>query len=484
MDIKKITALELSNMIKAGEIASRDAVLSVIRNIEETDNDINAYITVNKESALAEAENIDKQIADGEAFGPLGGVPIAIKDNICTKGINTTCASKMLSNFIPPYNATVIDKIKAAGGIVLGKLNMDEFAMGSTGETSYFGPTKNALESTRVAGGSSSGAAAAVASGEAVIALGSDTGGSIRQPAAYNGLCGFKPTYGTVSRYGLIAYASSLDQIGPIAKCVSDCAAVMDVITGVDEKDSTTVCSGNAFLKNLNSDINGMKIAVLNQSFHDNVSEDIKSALNDTVEVYEKLGVSVDYIELPLLDTAVSDYYIIASAEASSNLSRYDGVKFGYRADDVNDINELFSKSRSEGFGQEVKKRIILGTFVLSSGYYDAYYRKALQFKNLLKCKFDEIFEKYDAVICPTTPTTAPRLCEIANNSMQMYLSDIFTVPANLAGLPALSVPCGKDKEGLPIGLQIIGQRGFDQKVLNLGFAYEQATSVLKEVSV
>ncbi len=484
MDIKNVTALELGKMIKTGEITSREAVLSIVENIEKTDKKLNAYVTVNRESALAEAEIIDNRIANGEDLGPLAGVPIAIKDNICTKNLRTTCASKMLESFVPQYDATVIEKIKSTGGIVLGKLNMDEFAMGSTGETSVFGATKNAIDSSRVAGGSSSGAAVAVASGEAVMALGSDTGGSIRQPAAYNGLCGLKPTYGTVSRYGLIAYASSLDQIGPVAKSVSDCAAMLDIISGVDEKDSTTVTSKDDFLNNLTSNIRGMKIAVLNQSFNESVSEDIKAAMLNSAMTFEKLGATVENVELPLLETAVSDYYIIASAEASSNLSRYDGVKFGHRAEEVKDINELFSKSRSEGFGNEVKKRIILGTFVLSSGYYDAYYRKALQFKNLLKCKFDEIFEKYDAVICPTAPSTAPKLGEIETNQMQMYLSDIFTVPANLAGLPALSVPCGKDKNGLPIGLQIIGQRGFDQKVLNLGFAFEQATADFREVSL
>lgn len=476
MDISKLTAVELGTAIKQGKISSYDAVKQVLESIEKTDKKINAYITVNADEALKKAKEIDQKIAEGVCVGPLSGVPIAVKDNICTKGIKTTCASKILGDFNPVYNASVIKRLEDNGAIVLGKTNLDEFAMGSTGETSYFGAVNNPWDITRASGGSSSGSAAAVASGEAVVALGSDTGGSIRQPVALCGVTGFKPTYGTVSRYGLIAHASSLDQIGPIAKDVRDCAAIMDAIGFKDLKDSTTLDTSADFLKNLNGDVKGLKIGLPRECFKaEGLDPEIAQRVMSVAEALKGIGATVEEIDLPFMDYAVPAYYIIASAEASSNLSRFDGVKYGYRSS-AEGLGEMYKTTRSEGFGDEVKRRIMLGTFVLSSGYFDAYYRKALKVKAVIKEHFDNVFQNYDVILCPVTPTTAPLKGEALKDPLKMYLSDIFTVSANIAGLPALSMPCGFDKSGLPIGAQLIGKAFCDQTVLNVGFAYQSVT--------
>lgn len=484
MRILDMTSLEISRAIKNKEFKCIDVINAVFDEIERKDSRINAYITLNKEKAFIRAEEVQLLIDKGELDSPLAGVPISIKDNICTKGIKTTCASKMLENFIPVYNATAVERLEKAGAIIIGKLNMDEFAMGSTGETSYFGATLNPYDNGKVAGGSSSGAAASVAARTSIISLGSDTGGSVRQPAAYCGVTGFKPTYGTVSRYGLIAYASSLDQIGPIGKDVSDCAAVTDIIRGKDALDSTSLDVGEkSLLSQLNGDIKGFKIAIPNECFADSLDNDVKARVLDMIRKLQELGAVVDYIDLPILDYIIPTYYIIASAEASSNLSRYDGVKYGFRSKNSDSFADLYLKSRSEGFGKEVKKRIMLGTFVLSSGYFDAYYRKALKSKAVIKNELDKVFLNYDAILTPTTPSTAPRINESLSEPLKMYLSDIYTVFANLAGLPALSVPCGFSSDGLPIGAQIIGNRLDDSKVLNIGFAYQNVTRFHKTMT-
>ncbi len=483
MNIFDYTALEVGALIKEGKLSCVDAVNAVFDAIEEKDDKVNAYITLNKEAALNRAKEVQTLIDNGTLTSPLAGVPFSIKDNICTKGLKTTCASKILGDFAPVYNATVIQKLEENGAIIIGKLNMDEFAMGSTSETSYYGTTKNPWDLNKVPGGSSGGSAASVAAKEAVVALGSDTGGSIRQPAAYCGVTGFKPTYGTVSRFGLIAYASSLDQIGPIGRDVADCAAVMDVISGKDAMDGTSLeVDYPEFLKGLNGDIKGMKIGLPKQCFEEGLGEDVKNNILAMADKLRELGAIVEEIEMPFLEFVIPAYYIIAAAEASSNLSRFDGVKYGFRAAEYEGITDLYNTTRSEGFGEEVKKRILLGTFVLSSGYYDAYYRKALKVKSVIKKNFDEIFSKYDAILSPNAPTTAPKLGESLSDPLQMYLSDIYTVSVNLAGLPGLSLPCGKDKDGMPVGAQIIGAALSDEKVLNIGYAYQKATDFHKSM--
>lgn len=474
MEICKLTAREISDYIKNREFTCTDAVNSFFDRIDRNDGQINAYITACREQALEKAHEIQKKIEKGLIDSPIAGVPVAIKDNICTKGIKTTCASKMLESFEPIYNASAVERLEKAGAIIIGKLNMDEFAMGSTGETSYFGAVKNPFDITKSAGGSSSGAAAAVSFCEAACALGSDTGGSIRQPAAHCGVTGFKPTYGTVSRYGLTAYASSMDTIGPIAKNAADCAAVFDVICGKDSLDGTSV----DIKKNSGSikKIQELHIAVPAKCFCDGTDEDVAKAVLNAADVFKAFGAAVEEIDLPFIKYVVPAYYILACAEASSNLARFDGVKYGFRCKDASSLNGLYEKTRAEGFGKEVKKRILLGTFVLSAGYYDAYYKKALQVKSYIKQQLDEIYKEYDLILMPCAPHTAPKLGESLNNALQMYLSDIFTVTANLAGLPAISVPCGFDRSGMPIGLQLIGQRMNDYTVLNTAQAYQQVT--------
>ena len=481
MELLDFTAVELGERIQSKEISVREATEAVLKAVEEKDGAYNAYISCFGEDALRQAEEVQKRLDQGEISGPLAGVPVAIKDNICVRGKNTTCASKMLENFKPPHDATVTEKLKAAGAVIVGKLNMDEFAMGSTNETSYFGPCKNPWDTDRAPGGSSGGAAAAVAVKEAFYTLGSDTGGSIRQPCSYCGVTGMKPTYGAVSRYGLIAYASSLDQIGPIGRDARDVAAALDIISGRDERDGTSVPSAlTDCYTSLNGEIKGLKIGIPAEYFGEGLEPDVKSRILEAAETLKSLGAELVEFPMKLLEYAVPAYYIIASAEASSNLSRYDGIKYGYRAEGVEDLYDLYLKSRSEGFGTEVKRRIMLGNFVLSSGYYDAYYNKALQVKALIKQEFDRAFEQCDAILSPTAPTTATRLGESLSDPLKMYLSDIYTVSVNLAGLPGLVMPCGRDEAGLPVGAQLIGRAFGEKTLLNLAFAYQQATDFHK----
>ncbi len=473
--ILDLTALELAEKIHSREITVVEATQAVLDAIDEIDKNINAVITIDREAALNQATLVQEKINKGKIASRLAGVPILIKDNICTAGMKTTCASKILGEFNPPYDATVIKKIKAANMIVIGKTNMDEFAMGSTTETSYYGATKNPVNLACVPGGSSGGSAAAVAAKEVFCALGSDTGGSIRQPASYCGVTGFKPTYGTVSRFGLIAYASSLDQIGPIAKDTKDCVALIDIIKGKDDFDGTSLeIKNEEYASSISGNVAGFKIAIPNECFDEGLDMEIKEKVLSMVKQLEDSGAIVENVDMKFLKYVVPAYYIMATAEASSNLSRFDGVKYGFRAENYDGLTDLYDATRSEGFGEEVKKRILLGTFVLSSGYYDAYYRKALKVKSIIKQGFDDLFAKYDVVVMPTTPNVAPKLGESLADPMKMYLSDIYTVSANIAGLPSLSIPCGFNKDGMPIGAQIIGQRLEDEKVLNLGVAYQK----------
>ncbi len=483
MDITKLSALELGKKIKEKEISVSEAVKLQIDRIKEKDSEYNCYVSVLEESSLAEAAEVQKRIDNGELDNaPLAGVPVAVKDNICTKGIKTTCSSKILHNFLPPYNATVVERLKAQGAIIIGKTNMDEFAMGSTTETSYFGITKNPRNTDYVPGGSSGGSAAAVAADEAFYALGSDTGGSIRQPSSFCGVTGIKPTYGTVSRYGLIAYASSLDQIGPIGKNVADCAAALDIISGHDSKDSTSVPTKSyEYLKALDGDIKGMKIGIPRGYLGNGLSDEVKENILEAAKELEKQGAILEEFDLEAVEYAIPAYYVIASAEASSNLSRYDGIKYGYRTPDFDGLQEVYKKTRSEGFGNEVKRRMMIGAFVLSSGYYDAYYNKALRVKAIIKEGFDKAFEKYDIILGPTAPTTAPKIGGSLADPLQMYLGDIYTVSVNLTGLPAISLPCGADSRGLPVGLQLIGKHFGEKDILKAAYRFEQSR---KEVAL
>lgn len=477
MDISALTAVELAEKIHSKEISVKEALDAYFAVIEEKDKDINAYISLNKEDAYAQAVRQQKEIDNGNVTSALAGVPIAVKDNICTKGINTTCASKILDGFVPTYDATAVERLKAAGMIIIGKTNMDEFAMGSTTETSYFGPTKNPVDTGHVPGGSSGGSCAAVAACEAPLALGSDTGGSIRQPSSFCGVTGLKPTYGAVSRYGLIAYGSSLDQIGPIAKDVRDCAAMMEIIAGKDKRDSTSIeMDDYGFTKVLGESVEGLKIGIPSEYFGDGLQKSVKEAIYAAADILKKNGAEVEEFSLGMLEYAIPAYYVIASAEASSNLERFDGVKYGYRAKDYDGLHDMYKKTRSQGFGSEVKRRIMLGSFVLSSGYYDAYYLKALRTKALIKKSFDKAFSKYDIILAPAAPTTAPKIGESLQDPIQMYLGDIYTVSVNLAGLPGISVPCGKDENGLPIGMQMIGDCFSEKTLLKAAYNYEQTS--------
>lgn len=466
MELAALTALELGQALKKGEVSPASALAAAKARIAACQGENNAFITVSEPLPAAP-----------EGTSPLAGVPMAYKDNICTKGTKTSCASKILGDFIPCYDATVAEKLSAAGAVSLGKLNMDEFAMGSTSETSFYGPVRNPWDLSRVPGGSSGGAAAAVAAGEVWYTIGSDTGGSIRQPAAYCGVTGMKPTYGTVSRYGLIAYASSLDQMGPIARSAADCAAVLDLIQGWDRRDGTSLKDGcGGLLASLSGDVRGLRIGVPADCFGEGLNGDVKKAVLAVADVLKSRGAHVEACSLPVMEYVVPAYYIIASAEASSNLSRFDGVKYGWRAEDYGDLTELYCKTRTEGFGAEVKRRILLGTFVLSAGYYDAYYKKALQAKAVIKAAYDEAFRRYDVLLTPVAPTTAPRLGESLSDPLKMYLSDIYTVPLNLAGLPGISIPCGFDAVGLPIGAQLIGPALGDGVILNAAHAFQLET--------
>ena len=475
--ILELSALDIGSKIKTGEITSVQATQAFLDAIESLDKDYKSYITVCRDSALARAAEVDSLIAQGRLTGDLAGVPIAIKDNICTKGTATTCASRMLANFVPPYDATVISKINAEGMVILGKTNMDEFAMGSTTETSYFGITSNPWDTDRVPGGSSGGSAACVAAALAPVALGSDTGGSIRQPASFCGVTGLKPTYGTVSRYGLVAFASSLDQIGPIGRDAVDLASLYNLICGVDEKDqSSTETTKLDIDKIRNYSVAGKTIGIPEEYFGEGIDPEVKAAVMDAVKVFESEGAKVERFTLPIMEYAIPTYYIIACAEACSNLSRYDGIKYGFRPEGVQDLGELYIRSRSEGFGMEVKRRIMIGNFVLSSGYYDAYYNKALQVKNLIYQAFNEAFSKYDVVIGPVAPTPALKAGESLSDPLKMYLGDICTVLINIVGLPAVSVPCGF-ASGLPVGMQIIGKHYSEETILGFASDFQRATS-------
>ena len=476
MEIQKLTAVSLGKKIKANEISVREALDAVFAQIDQTEDRYHAYVTLDKEGAYKQADAVQEKIDKGELTGALAGVPVAIKDNMCTKGLLTTCSSKILENYIPTYTASAVQNLTDAGCIIIGKTNMDEFAMGSTTETSYYGVTRNPHNPDHVPGGSSGGSAAAVALNECFFALGSDTGGSIRQPSAFCGITGMKPTYGTVSRYGLIAYGSSLDQIGPMTKNVTDCAAVLETIASYDKKDSTSMKREEYdFTSALVRDVKGLRIGLPKDYFGDGLDSEVKAAIFKAAETFKRMGAIVEEFDLGLVQYAIPAYYIIASAEASSNLERFDGVKYGYRTKEYGDLHSMYKKTRSEGFGSEVKRRIMLGSFVLSSGYYDAYYLKALKTKALIKQEFDKAFEKYDIILAPAAPTTAPLLGSSLQDPIKMYLSDIYTISANLAGIPGLSIPCGKDNKGLPIGMQLLGGCFQEKTLLRAGFAYEKA---------
>ncbi|MBR4292343.1 MAG: Asp-tRNA(Asn)/Glu-tRNA(Gln) amidotransferase subunit GatA [Clostridia bacterium] len=469
------TIHEYAELLKQRKLSSVELTKQYLARIEKADAQIGSYITVCPDDALAVAGKADERIAKGEAT-LLTGIPVGIKDNICTEGITTTCASKMLYNFVPPYDATVIKRLKNEGAVILGKLNMDEFAMGSSTESSYFKKTKNPYDLTRVPGGSSGGSAASVSADLAPYALGSDTGGSIRQPAAFCGNVGLKPTYGLVSRFGLIAFASSLDQIGSFTKDVTDCAIVLNAIADYDRMDSTSVYADKTdYTKALGLPLKGMKVGVPKQYLESGIQAEIREAVENAIKVYEILGAECEECSLPLSKYALPAYYLISSAEASSNLARFDGIKYGYRAEGCHSLAELYEKTRSEGFGEEVKRRIMLGSYALSSGYYDAYYKKAQQVRVLIKRDFAACFEKYDVLLTPTTPTTAYKFGE-KSDPVAMYMGDICTVAVNIAGLPAISIPAGLDKNGMPIGIQLIAN-GFDErKLLTVAYAYENET--------
>ena len=476
MSVLDLTAVELGKKIKAKEITVVDAVKASLEQIKKLEPVVHAYVTVDEEGALKKAEEVQKLIDDGTLTGPLAGVPVAIKDNMCTKDLLTTCSSKILYNFVPTFSAEAVINLEKAGAVILGKTNMDEFAMGSTTETSAYGVTRNPWDPEHVPGGSSGGSCAAVAAEECFFALGSDTGGSIRQPSSFCGVTGIKPTYGTVSRYGLIAYGSSLDQIGPIARDVTDCATILEAISSYDKKDSTSIPREDIdFTSALVDDVKGMRIGIPRDYLGEGLDEEVKEAILKAAKVLGDKGAIVEEFDLGLVKYAIPAYYVIASAEASSNLSRFDGVKYGLRAKEYEGLHEMYKKSRSEGFGEEVKRRIMLGSFVLSSGYYDAYYLKALRTKALIKKEFDKAFEKYDVILGPAAPSTAPKLGESLSDPLKMYLGDIYTISVNLAGLPGMTVPCGKDSAGLPIGLQLIGDCFQEKKIIRAGYAFEQS---------
>lgn len=476
MNLMSLTAVELGKKIASGEVTSVEATKAALDRMEQLEKEYNSFVTIDREAALAQAEEVQKKIDAGELSGPLAGVPVAIKDNMCINGMLTTCSSKILSNFKPTFTAEAVIQLQKAGAVIVGKTNMDEFAMGSTTETSYYGATKNPWDTNRVPGGSSGGSAAAVAAEEVPYALGSDTGGSIRQPAAFCGVTGIKPTYGRVSRYGLIAYGSSLDQIGPLAKDVTDCATVLEIISTHDSKDSTSVDRADTdFTSALVDDVKGMKIGIPRDYFGEGIDPDVKEQVLAAAKTLEEKGAIVEEFDLSLVEYAIPAYYIIASAEASSNLERFDGVKYGYRTAEYTDLHNMYKKTRSEGFGPEVKRRIMLGSFVLSSGYYDAYYIKALRTKALIKQAFDKAFEKYDVILGPVAPTTALKIGESLSDPLKMYLGDIYTVSVNLAGLPGISLPCGFDRDGMPVGMQLLA-KPFDEKtIIRAAYTFEQS---------
>ena len=477
MEITELTVHELIEKLKNKELTSTEITQSYIDRIKEKEPEVQAFVTTLEDEALKQAKEIDEKRKSGEIENNLAGIPIGIKDNMCTKGIKTTCSSHMLENFVSPYDATVVEKLKSENLIDLGKLNMDEFAMGGSTEYSYFHKTYNPWNLNKVPGGSSGGSAAAVAANMVPWALGSDTGGSIRQPSSFCGVVGLKPTYGLISRYGLVAFASSLDQIGPITKDVEDSAILLNLIAGHDEKDTTSAdIAKKDYTKNLKNDIKGKKIGIPKEFFGEGINAEVKEKLQEAIETYKELGAEVEAFSLDIAKYSLATYYIIACAEASSNLGRFDGIRYGYRTPEFSNLKELYKKSRSEGFGPEVKRRIILGTYVLSSGYYDAYYKKAQQVRTLVMNEFQKAFEKYDVILTPTSPTVAFDIGSKSNNPLEMYLADICTVSVNIAGLPGISIPCGVDKEGMPVGMQLIGNKFEEEKLLNIAYVFEQKT--------
>jgi len=477
VELQHMTIHELHGLLKKREVSSEEITLSILERIEVVEGKVKAYMLLTPELALAQAKAVDEEIAKGNSLPPLAGIPLAIKDVICTQGIATTCSSKILQNYIPPYDATVISRLKREKAVFLGKTNMDEFAMGSSTENSGFFTTKNPWGLDRVPGGSSGGSAAAVAAGEAIAALGSDTGGSIRQPASFCGVSGMKPTYGRVSRFGLVAFASSLDQIGPFAKDAEDCALLLNAICGHDPQDSTSVdLPVPDFSRGLLPELRGFRLGIPKEYFVEGMDPEMEAAIRKAIEALKDLGAACEEVSLPHTEYAVAVYYLVATGEASSNLARYDGVKYGYRSKRPGDLLDMYSSTRAEGFGTEVKRRIMLGTYALSSGYYDAYYLKAQKVRTLIRRDFDQAFQRFDALMTPTAPTPAFRIGEKVDDPLQMYLSDIFTIPCNLAGLPGISIPCGLSQEELPIGLQILGKPFDEAKVLRVAHAYQQAT--------
>ena len=475
MDITNLTVHELQEKLEKKELTSEEIVQAYIDRINDKEKDVKAFVTTLCDEALKEAKEIDEKRKNGEKISSLAGIPIGIKDNMCTKGVKTTCSSRMLENFVAPYNATVVEKLNEENLIDLGKLNMDEFAMGASTEYSYFKKTCNPWNLKTVPGGSSGGSAAAVAANLVPWALGSDTGGSIRQPSSFCGVVGLKPTYGLVSRYGLVAFASSLDQIGPITKDVRDSAILLNIIAGHDERDTTSYnMPKKDYTKALKNDVKGLKIGIPKEYFGEGINEEVKAKLEEAIETYKKLGAEVEEFSLDIAQYALATYYIIACAEASSNLGRFDGIRYGYRTENYTNLKELYKNSRSEGFGPEVKRRIILGTYVLSSGYYDAYYKKAQQVRTLVKKEFDKAFEKYDVLLTPTSPTVAFEMGTRSENPLEMYLADICTVSVNIAGLPGISIPCGVNGDNMPIGMQLIGNKFEEEKILNAAYTFEQ----------
>ncbi len=476
MELLSLSAVALSAAIREGKTSAPEAMKAVLEQIHRTEEIYHCYVTIDRDGALKRAEMAQRRIEAGELTGPLAGVPMAVKDNLCTEGMRTTCSSRILEQYVPTFTARAVENLEDAGAVLIGKTNMDEFAMGSTTETSWYGPTRNPRSPEHVPGGSSGGSAAAVAAGECFFALGSDTGGSIRQPAGYCGVVGMKPTYGTVSRYGLVAYGSSLDQIGPLTGNVSDCAAVLEVIASHDPRDSTSVERQDTdFTNALTTDVTGMKIGIPRDYLGEGLDPEVKAAVLRAAAVLREQGAMVEEFDLGLVQYAIPTYYTIAAAEASSNLERFDGIKYGYRAPGDMGLHAMYKKTRSQGFGPEVKRRIMLGSFVLSSGYYDAYYLKALKVKAMIRSAFDQAFAEYDLILGPVAPTTAPRLGESLADPIRMYLGDIYTISANLAGLPGICVPCGRDAGGLPIGLQLVGDCFQEKKILRAAFTYEQA---------
>ena len=477
MNITELTVHELQEKLKNKELTITEITKAYADRINEKERDVQAFVTTLTDEAVKQAEEIQAKVESGEISGEFAGIPIGIKDNMCTKGVKTTCSSRMLENFIAPYDATVVENLNKENIINLGKLNMDEFAMGGSTEYSYFKKTRNPWNLNKVPGGSSGGSAAAVAANLVPWALGSDTGGSIRQPSSFCGVVGLKPTYGLVSRYGLVAFASSLDQIGPITKDVYDSAMLLNLIAGHDERDTTSSnIEKKDYTKCLKNDVKGLKIGVPKEFFGEGINEEVKKSLETAIEKYKEMGAVVEECSLDIAKYSLATYYIIACAEASSNLGRFDGIRYGYRAKEFKNLRDLYKKSRSEGFGPEVKRRIILGTYVLSSGYYDAYYKKAQQVRTLVMNEFNKAFEKYDVILTPTSPTVAFDIGSKSNNPLEMYLADICTVSVNIAGLPGISVPCGVDSQGMPIGMQLIGNKFQEETILNAAYTYEQAT--------